>query len=361
MKNYNKNKPYNALPPLPPTMDLETNAIFRKTITASRKLAEFNGLVTNLRNPTLFIDTIHLQEAKASSEIENILTTNENLYKTIASEKKYQYSSSRVVLKYKDAVWKGIAHLEKKPVFTTNLCIEIMQIIKGNESRLRKAPGTAISTLQGEVLYTPPSGEEVIREKMASLEKFVNKNDVYDPLIKMALIHYQFEAIHPFYDGNGRTGRILILLYLKLSGLLCFPALFFSGYIINHKLKYYNKLRAVTDRSAWESWVLFMLDMIEKSAENGVYNVNRILNLMDSLSEKMKAELPHVFSQALLNILFNLPYTKRKFLIDAGLGTPKTVGKYLHELESIGILTSEKLGRERIYLNHQLMDILEEF
>ncbi len=361
MIKYNRHKPYNTLPPLPPEADLDTNAIFRKTIAASRALAEFNGRVTNLPNPTLFIDTIHLQEAKASSEIENILTTNEDIYRTIVSEKKAIYSSSKEVLNYKEALWHGVSQLEKRPFITTNLCISIMRHIKQNKSTIRQTPGTAITTGMGEVLYSPPEGEEVIKNKLASLEKFINEDDSYDPLIKMALMHYQFEAIHPFYDGNGRTGRILLLLYLKQSALLHIPALFCSGYIIENKFQYYQRLRAVTEKEEWENWVLFMLDMVEQSALRGLKNIERILSLKDRIEQIVKNQLPLAYSHELIEILFRLPYTKRKHLIEADLGTPKTVGNYLYKLTQIGVLTSEKVGRERIYLNHQLMDILESF
>lgn len=186
-------------------------------------------------NPTLFLDTIYLQEAKASSEVENIITTNDELYKSLVANRKVENSATKEILSYKEALWLGLEQLKKKPFITTNLCISIFQCIKQNRASIRVTPGTTLSNTKGEVIYTPPSGEYIIREKLANLEKFINEDDSIEPLIKMALMHYQFEAIHPFADGNGRTGRILLLLYLKLSGLLDTPAVYLSEYIIKNK------------------------------------------------------------------------------------------------------------------------------
>src|SRR5690606_36529819 len=193
-----------------------TTQVLKKTIEASRALAKLNGMLINLPNPTLFLDTIHLQEAKASSEIENIITTNDDLYKAIVADKTFDNPSTKEVINYKEALWQGLKTIDKKPFITTNLCVEIVQIIKKNTAGIRTNPGTSLKTPHGEIIYTPPSGEVVLREKLANLEKFINEKDALDPLIKMAIMHYQFEAIHPFTDGNGRTGRILLLLYLKI-------------------------------------------------------------------------------------------------------------------------------------------------
>ena len=234
-----------------------------------------------------------------------------------------------------------------------------MQRIKQNTSEIRKTPGTTLSNTKGETIYTPPSGEEIIRDKLANLEKFINKKDKLDPLIKMALIHYQFEAIHPFADGNGRTGRILLLLYLKLEKLLDVPAIYLSEYIINNKAAYYNKLRLVTEKEDWESWILYMLDMVEITAQKGLERLGKITSLMERMSNDIRIQLPKAYSRELVEILFRLPYTKRKHLIDEKLGTPKTVGNYLRDLEQAGFLKSVKVGKEKLYLNFQLMEILE--
>ena len=360
MSKFNRDKPYNDLPLLPPNADIETKSILRKTISAGRALAQLNGTLLNLPNPTLFLDTIYLQEAKASSEVENIITTNDELYKSLVADKKVENSATKEVLSYKEAVWLGLEQIKKKPFITTNLCISIVQCIKQNTASIRNTPGTTLSNTKGEVIYTPPSGEAIIREKLTNLERFINEDETIDPLIKMALLHYQFEAIHPFADGNGRTGRILLLLYLKLSGLLNTPAIYLSEYIIKNKTEYYKSLRSVTENNDWENYILYMLDMIEETSKKGLGRLNKIINTMTKTSDEIKAKLPKIYSKDLVEILFRLPYTKRQHLIDENIGNPKTVGNYLIALEENGFLTSVKLGKEKLYLNHQLFKILEE-
>jgi Fic family protein len=360
MNRFNKAEPFNDLPPLPPFAEFETKEVLTKTIKASRALAELNGAIRNLPNPSLFLDTLHLQEAKASSEIEQIITTNDDLYKAVVSDKKFNNSATKEVINYKEAIWLGLKRLEQKPFISTNLCVEIVQCIKQNEAGIRTTPGTTLTNGKGEIIYTPPSGEKVIREKMANLESFINENNHIDPLIKLAISHYQFEAIHPFSDGNGRTGRILLLLQLKLEKLLDIPALFLSEYIIENKDKYYQGLRAVTEENDWSEFILYMLDMVEKTAVKGLNRLESIIKLMDKTGEEIKGLLPKVYSKDLLEVIFKLPYTKRQNLIDIGLGTPKTVGNYLIALEGKGFLKSVKVGKEKLYLNLALMNLLSE-
>lgn len=360
MRPFDRKTAYNDLPLLPPEAEIETREVLRKTISAARSLAQLNGTLLNLPNPTLFLDTIYLQEAKASSEVENILTTNDDLFKSLTADKKADNPATREVLSYKEALWLGLEQIKSRPFITTNLCISLVQCIKKNQASIRTTPGTTLKTPHGEIVYTPPEGEEVIREKLANLEKFINTNNQFDPLIKMALMHYQFEAIHPFSDGNGRTGRLLLLLYLKLSGLLDTPAIFLSEYIINHKSDYYQKLRRVTENNDWESFILYMLDMVEETAKSGQIRLLRILNQMDKTALELKNKLPKMYSKDLIEILFRLPYTKRQHLIDANIGNPKTAGTYLKTLEKNGFLQSVKVGKEKLYLNHALLKILEE-
>lgn len=359
MKGFNKSQPYNDLPLLPPQAELETKEILTKTITASRALAQLNGAIRNLPNPRLFLDTLHLQEAKASSEIENIITTYDDLYQAIVADKKFDNAATKEVISYKEAIWLGFSRLEQRPFITTNLCIELVQCIKQNTAGIRTTPGTTLSNRQGEVIYTPPSGEKVIREKMANLEIFINENDSIDPLIKMAISHYQFEAIHPFSDGNGRTGRILLLLQLKLEQLLDVPVLFLSEYIIKHKDMYYEGLRSVTENNDWSTFIRYMLDMVETTAIKGLERLESIVQLMYTTGQEIKDKLPKVYSKDLVEVIFKLPYTKRQNLINADLGTPKTVGNYLIALEKEGFLKSIRVGKEKLYLNWPLMNILE--
>ncbi len=357
---YHPHKPYNELPLLPPTAEIETTAILKKTIAASRALSELKGAITNLPNPTLFIDTIQLQEAQASSAIENIITTHDELFKQSIANKKNGNPAIKEVLHYKDALWHGLEAMKSRSLLTTNLFIKLMQVIKENNAGIRNAPGTRLKNpATSKVVYTPPEGEEVIRQKLKNLEDFIHAEDEIDPLIKMAIIHYQFEAIHPFFDGNGRTGRIILLLYLKLTGLLDLPALFLSGYIMENKQAYYQKLRHVTEKNDWQEWIYFMLDMIETTANKDRKRIAQIEKLMGTMGMEIQAKLPKVYSKDLMEVLFRLPYTKRQFLEEAGLGNLKTVGNYLKELEKTGFLKSEQVGKEKLYLNRQLLEILK--
>lgn len=357
---YNPLRPFNDLPDLPPKIDIETKQVLKKAISASRALSELKGAITNLPNPLLFIDTINLQEAQASSAIENIITTQDALFQASIAGKKIENPATKEVIHYKDALWYGVEQIKKKPILTTNLFISIMRIIKENQSGIRSLPGTQLKNpVTEQIIYTPPEGENIIRDKLKALENFININDDIDPLVKLALIHYQFEAIHPFYDGNGRTGRIILLLYLKVCGLIDLPALYLSSYILKNKNKYYVNLRNVSEKNDWESWILYMLDMIEVSAQNGRNRIGEIEQLMKATGDEIQKQLPKVYSKDLLEVLFRLPYTKRNFIENAGLGNIKTSGNYLKNLEDKGFLKSIIVGKEKLYLNFKLMDILK--
>ena len=357
---YNPLKPYNDLPDLPPRADLETKIIMKKIITASRALSELKGAIKNLPNPFLFIDTVNLQEAQASSAIENIITTQDDLFRANVSDKIVESPATKEVLHYKDALWFGFEQIKKKPLLTTNLFIAIMRIIKENQSGIRNIPGTQLKNpVTEKTIYTPPEGENIIRDKLKGLEYFINTDDDIDPLVKMALIHYQFEAIHPFFDGNGRTGRIILLLYLKISGLTDHPSLYLSNYILKNKNEYYTNLRNVTEKKNWQAWVLYMLDMIEVTSVNSRTRIEKIDVLMKSMSGKIQKQLPKIYTKDLVEVLFRLPYTKRNFLTTAGIGNIKTSGAYLKNLEEKGFLKSITAGKEKLYLNFQLMEILK--
>lgn len=357
---YNREIPYNNLPPLPPQSEIENIVILKKTISASRALSELKGAITNLPNPTLFIDTINLQEAQASSAIENIITTQDELFKASIADKKNDNPATKEVMHYKHALWYGVAQIVKRPILTTNLFISIVQIIKENQSGIRNTLGTQLKNpVSNTVVYTPPEGENVIREKLKNLEDFIHAEDTIDPLVKMAIIHYQFEAIHPFFDGNGRTGRIILLLYLKMTRLLDWPALFLSNYIIEHKAEYYTNLRKVTEENNWEDWIMYMLDMVEQTALKGRAQITAIEKLMNAMAAEIQQKLPKIYSKDLMEELFRLPYTKRNQLEKAGLGNLKTVGNYLKELEKQGFLKSEQLGKEKLYLNFRLLEVLK--
>jgi Fic family protein len=356
---YHPETPYNDLPLLPPMAEIETKVILKKTISASRALSELKGAITNLPNPALFIDTIQLQEAQASSAIENIVTTQDELFKSTIADKKPDNPAVKEVLHYKDALWHGLEVLKTKPLLSTNLFLELVQIVKENDAGIRNMLGVRLTNpATGKVIYTPPEGERVIQEKLKNLEEFIHADDGIDPLVKMAVIHYQFEAIHPFFDGNGRTGRIILLLYLIWKGLLELPALFLSGLIIKNKMAYYQKLLAVTEYNDWQGWILYMLDIIELSAGKDRKRIAQIERVMSETGVKIREQLPKLYTKDLMEVLFRLPYTKRKFLVDAGIGNPKTAGNYLNELEKAGFLKSERVGKEKLYLNHALLYII---
>lgn len=358
---FNPNKPYNQLPLIPPKEDVETRAILKKTILANRSLAKLVGSAGKLPNQSMLINSISLQEAKMSSEIENIVTTNDDLYQALSSQKKNTDHATNEVLHYQDALWQGYNAVRKKGIMTTNLFIELMNTIKQNKSGIRSTPCTTIAnSVKGEVIYTPPEGEQVISRKLKNLETYINLNDEEtDPLIKMAVIHYQFEAIHPFIDGNGRTGRIINILYLVQNGLLELPILYLSKYIIEHKGDYYKKLRAVTEGEQWEDWILYMLEAIEQTASYTQNKIDTIIGLMDETGKQMRKKLPDIYSKELVETIFKQPYCKRQFLTDAGIVQLKTAGNYLIQLEKAGILKSETVGKEKLYLNKHLIEVLK--
>jgi Fic family protein len=358
---FNRSKPYNQLPPLPPRAEIETRAILKKTILANKSLAKLVGSAGKLPNQSMLINSISLQEARMSSEIENILTTNDNLYQALSSQKRNIDHATNEVLFYQDALWHGYNTVKKKRIITGNLFIELMNIIKQNKSGIRTTSGTTISNpVKGEVVYTPPEGDQVIREKLKNLENYININDEeVDPLIKMAVIHYQFEAIHPFIDGNGRTGRIINILYLVQNGLLELPILYLSKYIIENKSSYYQKLRGVTENGKWEEWILYLLDAVETTSSFTQRKIDGIVEIMDETGKQIKKQLPDIYSKELVEIIFQQPYCKRQFITDAGIAQLKTAGNYLTQLEKKGILKSEIVGKEKLYLNKQLIKVLK--
>lgn len=352
--------PYNDLPLLPPKKELETRTILRETITANKALAELNGVVNLLPNQKILIQTIGLQEAKSSSEIENIVTTNDELYLAFADTNPKIDSQTKEVLYYKDALWHGFKAIkEGNRLLTTPLFEELAQIINNTSEGIRKHSGTRLENpLTHEIVYTPPEGESVIREKLFNLEKFIYSKDDLDPLIKMAIIHYQFEAIHPFSDGNGRAGRILNILYLIQQSLLNYPILYLSRYIIENKKDYYLGLQKVTRSNEWESWIQFILLGITQTAQQTKKCILRIHAQMQETVQIIQKNLPKIYSKDLVEVIFQQPYCKIRFLEDAGVARRQTASYYLKELERIKILRGIKVGREKYYINEAFYKIL---
>ncbi len=357
---FSPDKPFNDLPLLPPKAEIETRAVLKKTIPATRALAELKGLGKTIPNQAILVNSIILQEAKASSEIENIITTHDALFQAFSAKTTQFDPATKEVLRYREALWEGFSSLNDRPLLTTNLFIRIVQTIRANKAGIRNTPGTKVANAAtGEVVFTPPEGEDIIRDKLKNLEDYIHAEDTIDPLVKLALIHYQFEAIHPFSDGNGRTGRILNILYLTSNQLLDLPVLYLSKYIIEHKSDYYRLLRGVTEHQEWDPWILYLLDAVEQTAIHTRDKILAIRELLIKTLEITKERLPsRVYSKDLIELLFHQPYTKAQFLVDAGIAERKTAANYLKEIEKIGVLQNRKVGRENLYLNKELFEIL---
>ena len=354
---YNRNLPFNDLPLLPPAVEAEAATVLKKAITASRALAELKGMAERMPNQAMLIDRLVLQEARASSEIENILTTNDELFKAASDEALPASAEAKEVLRYRQALNHGFRQIKERPL-ATGLFSEVAQLIKQTDFNVRRVPGTRVSNSRGETIYTPPEGEGVIRDKLRELENFMHAEDGLDVLVKMALVHYQFEAIHPFPDGNGRTGRILNILYLVDRGLLKLPVLYLSRHIIDHKAAYYEGLRRVTEEGAWTDWLLYMLDAVEQTSLRTHQQISDILALMETVRERVQREAAGVYSKDLIEQIFRQPYCKIQFLERAGIGTRQTCSKYLRGLERLGILAGQKIGREVYFINQALFELL---
>lgn len=353
---FDRNQPYNDLPLLPPASELETKAILKQAIAANRALANLRGLAGQIPNQGMLINSITLQEARLSSEIENIVTTNDELYRADADADGKADPHTKEVLRYRQALYHGFDALKVRPL-TTNLFIEIAQLIKQADIGIRAIPGVALKN-GADVVYTPPVGENVIRDKLSDLERYIHVDDGVDPLIKMAVLHYQFEAIHPFPDGNGRTGRILNLLYLVQQDLMDVPVLFLSRYIIANKGDYYLGLQKVTEEHDWENWVLFMLRAVESTSQQTFNQVKRVLAIMEAVRELVQREAFGIYSKDLIEVIFRHPYTKIQFLVDANIAKRQTASTYLQTLAGLGVLREHKSGREKYYINDALLDEL---
>jgi Fic family protein len=356
---YNKTKPYNDLPLLPPKINLEKPEILKEAIRANKALAELKGIAGTIPNQTILINSLPLNEAQTSSEIENVLTTADRLYEAMISKANNYDPQTKEVLRYREALWNGFKRLKKNNLLITNLFVEIYRTIKQTDADIRNTPGTKIQTSDRKIIYTPPEGEKIIRDKLKNLEDYIHNNNI-DPLIKLAVIHYQFEAIHPFTDGNGRTGRIIILLYLIQQDLLDLPILYLSKYIIENKNRYYELLRSVTEKQNWQQWILFMLKGVEQTAKSTTEKILKIKELQEETLLSLKEKLPpHIYSKELVELLFKQPYCKVEFVVRAEIAKRQTAAQYLKEIEKIGFLKSRKVGKEVLYLNTKLYEALK--
>lgn len=353
-----------AIPQLPPTADLETVRVLKALNRASRALADLKGQAKTIPNQGILIDTLALQEAKASSEIENIVTTQDELFQADLFPGDPQSPVAKEVALYRDALKLGFTRLrETDGLIPNSVLIDVYQLLKGRTDGFRKTPGTALKNEQtGETVFVPPQDVRAIVDHMTALEQFVNDDDIcdLDPLIKMALIHHQFESIHPFPDGNGRIGRILNVLYLTRAGLLEIPILYLSRYITRHKAAYYQKLQAARDDGAWEDWIVYMLDAVAETSVTTINLVTGIREQMVTVKHRMRNELPRLYSQELLNNLFRYPYTRIDYVQNDLDVTRQTAAKYLDTLAEHGFVEKHRSGKNNYFINVDLVHLFLE-
>ena len=348
------------LTPLPVNVDLETKAVLKKSALAHRFLAELKGMAASIPNESILISTLTLQEAKDSSEVENIITTHDELYKSTLFSDFIKSPAAKEVHNYASALQKGFALVRDNRLLTINQILEIHQELEQNDAGIRRLPGTELKNERtGATVYTPPQDYDTIVRLLTNLEQFINDDNLVDldPLVKMAVIHYQFESIHPFYDGNGRTGRIINILYLVAKDLLDIPILYLSRYIIRNKTEYYRLLQEVRNSGAWEEWLLYMLHGVETTARQTIWIIRTMKDIMMNYKHRIREELPKIYSQDLLNNLFRHPYTKIGYLQNDLQVSRITATKYLTQLTERGFLTKAKIGRYNYYINEPLMNL----
>jgi Fic family protein len=345
---------------LPLKHDVETKKVLKKLTSAHRALAELKGIVSSIPNENILINTLGLQEAKDSSAIENIITTHDDIFKAELYLDGFKSSNAKEVQNYISALKKGFEFIKKNKILTNNDIIEIQSELEKNNAGFRKVPGTALkNATTGEIVYTPPQEYDTILDLMRNLELYINDESMseFDTLVKMAIIHYQFESIHPFYDANGRTGRIINVLYLVMNNLLKLPVLYLSRYIIEHKADYYRLLQEVRETDNWENWILYMLESVEQISKETIVLIGKIRDLIYEYKNLLRNNYKF-YSQDLLNNLFKHPYTKIEF-IENDLGVSRiTASKYLNQLAKDKVLKKEKLGTGNYYVNEKLIKIL---
>jgi Fic family protein len=348
--------------PLPLDWDIETKTVLKSLPSAHAALAELKGIASTMPNQSILINTLGLQEAKDSSAIENIITTHDDLYKSELNLDSYKSLNAKEVQNYITATKTGFDLISKNGLLTNRIVLKIQEVLEGNKAGFRKLPGTTLkNTSTGEIIYTPPQDPEEIKNLMTNLEKFINNKESsdLDPLVKMAIIHYQFESIHPFYDGNGRTGRIINILYLIQEKLQYLPILYLSNYIIKNKSDYYRLLQEVRTKNNWEEWLLFMIKAVDQTSRETIYLIIKIRELMMNYKNILRKNYKF-YSQDLLNNLFKHPYTKIEF-IQRDLNVSRiTAANYLNQLSDDKLLTKKKLGTANYYINDPLFKLLSE-
>lgn len=354
--------PYRILDKLPPQREkVETLKILRETNKATAALAELKGIANIIPNQSMLVNAIVLQEAKGSSEIENIITTQDELYKAIAINKSNASPETKEVVNYRKAIFYGFDLVKKQGFLRVNDIIDIQKKLIGNSAGIRSLPGTVLKNdATGEIVYTPPQDKNEILDLLSNFIEYFNqdRNEI-SPLINLAVLHHQFESIHPFYDGNGRTGRILNILYLILNDLIDIPILYLSSYIIENKHDYYRLLNQTNRLGEWEEWILFMLKAIEITSIQTIGRIIEIRQLLERTIEKVQVNAPKIYKKELVELLFEQPYSKIEFVVNQLKVERKAASRYLKELDQIGILESQKVGRETLYINKELIEVLK--
>ena len=360
---FDPSRPYLDLPALPPSVELETRAVLKACIAARAAVAELKAAGRLIPNQGVLINTIPLLEAQASSEIENIVTTTDQMFLFDGVSEGEADPATKEALRYRTALWEGFEALRARPL-STNTAVQICRAIKGVDMDVRRTPGTTLTNDRTrEVIYTPPEGEALLREKLANWEQWMHGalpgSDDIDPLVRMAIAHYQFEAIHPFTDGNGRTGRIINLLYLVEQKLLDIPILYLSRHILRHRSEYYSGLQSVTATGAWEPWLLYMLHGVTETARWTMDKILAVRTLLEETTERMRREAGPIYSRELAELIFVRPYCRISHIVEAGLAKRQTASAYLKHLTDIGILREHKVGREKVFLNPAFIELLK--
>ncbi|MBL0010132.1 MAG: Fic family protein [Nitrosomonas sp.] len=357
MTAWRPDQPYNDLPLLPPAAELETYTVLKQCIAARAALAELRQAAALIPNQGVLINALPLLEAQASSEIENIVTTTDRLFQ-FQSANEYADPATREALRHSSALLEGFQALKQHPL-NTRTAEQVCTRIKGMDMQVRRVPGTALANqATGEVIYTPPAGEDLLRTKLANWEHYLHEAREIDPLIRMAIGHYQFEAIHPFTDGNGRTGRVLNSLFLIQEDLLTLPILYLSRYIIRNKTEYYRLLLDVTRNQAWEPWIVYFLQGIEDTAHWTIAKIAAIRALSALTITHVKQTVPKIYSRELVDLIFDLPYCRIQNLVEKNIAGRQAASRYLKQLVDIGVLEERTIGREKLFIHPKLMHLL---
>jgi len=355
---FKTSKPYNELPLLPPKQEVETKAVLKKCISARAALAELKQASDLIPNANMLVNTLPLIEAQASSEIENIVTTTDSLFEYASLGEGRADPATKEALRYRTALREGFEYVQQRPL-GTRLAEQLCSRIKGVDMSVRRVPGTTLTNSKtGKVIYTPPEGETLLREKLANWETYLHEQEDVDVLVRMAIGHYQFEAIHPFTDGNGRTGRLLNILYLVEQELLTLPILYLSRYIIEHKDDYYQKLLRVSTHHSWEQWILYVLGGVQDTAVWTREKIRAIRSLLEHTNQYVRAIKPDLHSRELIDVIFTQPYCRIANLVDADIAKRQTASVYLKQLVEIGVLKEMQVGREKLFVHPKLIRVI---